>query len=129
MKVRRYSRQREMIYQKLSKTRLHPTAEMLYLELKEEHPELSLATVYRNLNLLAEDGKILRLNFPVERFDADITQHDHFQCGCCGTVLDIPTVYDQNMDAHAAAVSGHSIEKHSTIFQGTCKNCTQQNNI
>ena len=53
MSGKRYSRQRELIYQCLLHTNQHPTAEMIYSWLKPENPNLSLGTVYRNLNLLS----------------------------------------------------------------------------
>ena len=61
MKGKRYSRQRELIYQTLMATDQHPTAEMIYNWLKPENPSLSLGTVYRNLNLLADEGSITRM--------------------------------------------------------------------
>ena len=68
----RYSRQREMIYEAISKSDQHPTAEMVYRWLKPDNPSLSLGTVYRNLNLLTEEGRLVRMPFPVERYDAEI---------------------------------------------------------
>ena len=73
MNGKRYSRQRELIYQTLCRTDEHPTAEMVYRWLKPENPSLSLGTVYRNLNLLADEGVIRRMAFPVERYDERFT--------------------------------------------------------
>ena len=70
MNGKRYSRQRELIYEALRQTEQHPTAEMIYQWLKPANPSLSLGTVYRNLNLLADEGAIRRMAFPVERYDA-----------------------------------------------------------
>ena len=64
MAIKRYSRQRELIYDVLLHSREHPTAEMVYKLLKPEHPSLSLGTVYRNLNQLVEEGTIASLPFP-----------------------------------------------------------------
>ena len=60
----KYSRQRESIKSYLDTHRTHPTAETVYLDIKQEFPNISLGTVYRNLNLLAEMGEILA--FPPE---------------------------------------------------------------
>ena len=65
MTGKRYSKQRELIYQCLMATHEHPTAEMLYQWLKPENPSLSLGTVYRNLNLLADEGLVTRMPFPI----------------------------------------------------------------
>lgn len=80
MNGKRYSRQRELIYAALKGTDQHPTAEMIYQWLKPENPNLSLGTVYRNLNLLADEGAIARMAFPVERYDAETRPHPHFCC-------------------------------------------------
>ena len=102
MTGKRYSRQRELIYQKLVETDEHPTAEMLYQWLKPENPNLSLGTVYRNLNLLAEEGVIVRMPFPVERYDARTHPHPHFRCKACGRVYDMEDLpYDSGLDQAA----------------------------
>ena len=66
MAGKRYSRQRELIYQAVLGSKEHPTAEMVYQWLKPVAPNLSLGTVYRNLTLLAEEGVLIRMPFPVE---------------------------------------------------------------
>lgn len=58
----KYSRQREAVLVYLRSTKSHPTAEQVYQKIREEFPKISLGTVYRNLNLLADCGEILRLN-------------------------------------------------------------------
>ncbi|MCD7753414.1 MAG: transcriptional repressor, partial [Clostridiales bacterium] len=65
---RRHSRQRDLIYDYVSATKLHPTAETIYQDLKEVSPGLSRGTVYRNLNQMVEEGRISRLPFQVERY-------------------------------------------------------------
>ena len=104
MPVKRYSRQRELIYRAL----LASKADMVYQMLKPENPNLSLGTVYRNLNLLAEEGIIVRMPFPVERYDADTTPHPHFQCQCCGQVSDLNLPYDKRLDEQVAEL-GHEV--------------------
>jgi len=123
MSGKRYSRQRELIYSALQNTTQHPTAEMLYHWLKPENPALSLGTVYRNLNLLADDGVITRMAFPVERYDANTAPHPHFVCRVCGSVHDLKLPYDKTLDEHAAADSEHTIDRHELLFTGTCSKC------
>lgn len=124
MSGKRYSRQRELIYERLRNTTEHPTAEMLYQWLKPDNPALSLGTVYRNLNLLADDGVIARMAFPVERYDACITPHTHLLCRTCGSVYDLELPYDEALDKCAQADSTHLIEGHELLFIGTCANCS-----
>lgn len=127
MNGKRYSRQRELIHNQLMATDQHPTAEMLYQWLKPDNPNLSLGTVYRNLNLLADEGAITRMAFPVERYDANTMPHPHFQCRGCGNVYDLEGLpYDGALDAAAAQASGHLVDRHELIFSGTCVRCTQK---
>ena len=123
MNGKRYSRQRELIYQTLCRTDEHPTAEMVYRWLKPENPSLSLGTVYRNLNLLADEGVIRRMAFPVERYDANTMPHPHFRCAGCGAVYDLPLPYDSGLDDAAAQASGHQVSGHEVIFHGVCTAC------
>ena len=74
----RFSQQRERIYQTVLESRAHPTAEMVYQQLKPEMPRLSLGTVYRNLQQMAREGRLTELDGPVTRFDA-VTR------GCTGS--------------------------------------------
>ena len=127
MTGKRYSKQRELIYQCLLASREHPTAEMLYQQLKPENPSLSLGTVYRNLNLLAEQGIIIRMPFPIERYDAYTEPHPHSRCRVCGSVYDLEGVdYDRDLDEKAVVLSGHQVERHDLVFTGVCTHCAQR---
>lgn len=124
MTGKRYSKQRELIYQCLMETHEHPTAEMLYNWLKPENPSLSLGTVYRNLNLLADEGIITRMPFPVERYDANNEPHPHFRCRKCGAVYDLEDVeYDASLDEKIGVLSGHQVDRHDLVFSGICTHC------
>lgn len=122
---RRYSRQRELIYNCLRGTKKHPTADMVYQWLLPENPNLSRGTVYRNLKLLAEDGKIKQMHFPVERYDAQTQQHPHFYCVNCGSVSDLELVSDAKLDQKAEKASGGIVHWHDLVFYGTCQICLQ----
>lgn len=124
MVVRRYSRKRELLYQKLVETNEHPTAEMLYQWLKPDCPNLSLGTVYRNLHLLVDEGLIVRMPFPVERYDARVHPHAHFLCQNCGRVYDLDELpYDNILDQTVAGQWGHQVDRHALVFSGVCKIC------
>lgn len=120
---KRYSRQRELICQYLMKSRAHPTAEMVYRDLKPDNPSLSLGTVYRNLNLLADEGVITRMPYPVERYDANTAPHVHFRCRLCGSVHDMAYAYDAALDREAQKECRHQIQTHSLTFEGVCEAC------
>ena len=125
MNGKRYSRQRELIYEALRQTEQHPTAEMIYQWLKPANPSLSLGTVYRNLNLLADAGAIRRMAFPVERYDAKTMPHPHFCCDQCGAVYDLHLPYDAELDRQALLASGHDVTGHEVVFHGICTKCKQ----
>ena len=125
MNGKRYSRQRELIYEALRQTEQHPTAEMIYQWLKPANPSLSLGTVYRNLNLLADEGEIRRMAFPVERYDAKTMPHPHFCCDQCGAVYDLHLPYDAELDRQALLASRHDVTGHEVVFHGICTKCKQ----
>ena len=119
---KRYSKQRELIYQCLKHTNEHPTAEMIYQKLKPENTGLSLGTVYRNLRQMAEEGRLVELDGPVARFDAATIPHTHFCCTDCGAVLDLDLPYDPALDA-LAAKDGCTVTGHKLCFLGLCPQC------
>lgn len=124
MAGKRYSRQRELIYQAVLDSKEHPTAEMVYQWLKPANPNLSLGTVYRNLNLLAQEGILVRMPFPVERYDGDIYPHSHFRCKGCGRVFDLLLDHDEDIDVEAAKTApGFRVEGHDLTFTGFCPEC------
>ena len=87
----KHSRQRDAILLNLSQRYDHPTAEMVYFDIKEQYPNISLGTVYRNLSLLAELGEIQKISTGVgpDRFDGNPAPHYHFFCSKCGSVIDL----------------------------------------
>ena len=99
---------------------------MVYQWLLPDNPNLSRGTVYRNLKLLAEDGLLMRMHFPVERYDACTRQHPHFCCRVCGAVSDLELKYDPSLDEEAAQSSEQEVDWHDLVFYGTCKTCLAQ---
>ena len=91
MSTLKYSRQRESIKVCLQGRKDHPTADMLYTDVRKEFPNISLGTVYRNLSLLSELGEIKRLTTGdgPDRFDGDTSTHHHFICRKCHCVTDL----------------------------------------
>lgn len=121
----RHSHQRESIYRYLLATKEHPSAEMIFTALREEIPGLSLGTVYRNLKLLEDLGKVRRvasLN-NTERYDAICGDHVHFLCTGCGRVSD---VMGADADALRKTISlqpGCRIAKFDLTLTGLCPKC------
>ena len=86
-----YSRQREIILNTLRTNPVHPTTDELHEMVKGQDPNISIATVYRNLNQLAAAGKVFKISNPngADRFDGNIVHHNHAVCSCCGRMFDI----------------------------------------
>ena len=89
--TRRNSRQRTLVYQAVKDSHSHPNAEEVYLLVRRQLPDISLGTVYRNLNLLVEMGLLHRIytGMGADRFDAVVTAHPHLICSSCGGVFDL----------------------------------------
>lgn len=122
---RRYSKQRELIRRSLQSRTDHPSAEMLYQNLKPQEPSLSLGTVYRNLNQLVADGHALRMSFHSDRYDANTAEHPHFYCTHCHKLYDLDLPVDEMLDQIVSG-AGHRVERHDLIFRGTCSACVER---
>ena len=125
MPATRYSRQREAIHTYLLSTKQHPTAEAVYEYIRQSFPNISLGTVYRNLNFLVEHGDALRLEFGdgVDHFDGKTIPHNHFYCKGCGRVIDLDMDPIDHIDRIADAGFRGSIQGHSIYFYGICEDC------
>ncbi|OON87934.1 transcriptional repressor [Oribacterium sp. C9] len=120
-----YSRQREEVQEQLGFHHDHPSADVIYSELREKDPTISLATVYRNLKLLAQNGVIRRLTFVsgADRFEPNINPHYHFVCDCCGKVFDVPMQAAETLDEAASKYISGKITGHDLVFHGICDGC------
>ena len=122
-------RKRNAILECLRKTDAHPSAETLFQMLQEEHPDISLATVYRNLTLFKHQGMIQSLGTVngIERFDGNTEPHVHFICGSCNSVLDLPELDPpESLCSAAAKATGGQVTGCQLIFTGTCQDCLNQ---
>ena len=120
--LRRYSRQRERIYQAVHASREHPSAQMVYDLLREEMPRLSLGTVYRNLHQMAQEGMLQELEGPTARFDACLAPHAHIRCTCCGRVMDLSAL-EEPAPVRSAAEARWQVERYSLMLEGICPAC------
>lgn len=129
LRMLKRSRQRESIKRYLDSHRIHPTAETVYRSMQEEYPNISLGTVYRNLNLLAELGEILRISpgSGPDRYDGNIQPHYHFVCTECGQVLDLDMEPQTHLNALAKERFDGTITGHATHFFGLCPKCRCKN--
>lgn len=121
----KYSRQREEIKNFLLTRKDHPTADVVYLNVRKQYPNISLGTVYRNLTLLADIGEIARIRVGdgIDHFDADTSLHYHFICNECGSVIDLEMEDIHSILEIAGKHFGGQIDGHVTYFYGTCEDC------
>jgi len=126
----RHSRQRDVILRVLRSTDSHPTADWIYEQVKQEIPNISLGTVYRNLNFLRDAGEILELTYgnTFSRFDGNAANHYHFICEECHRVIDLPEPMHTEIDAAVAAKTGFAVKGHRAEFYGICRNCRLSRN-
>jgi Fe2+ or Zn2+ uptake regulation protein len=125
----RMTKQRKKILEVLRSTDIHPTADWIYEQVRQDIPNISLGTVYRNLKLLSEMGKISVLDFgsSYSRFDGNPENHYHFKCYNCEKVfdLDIPVNYDINKEL--TSKTPYQIKNHRMEFYGLCPDCQKNN--
>jgi len=122
----KHFRKRNAILTYLRGTTQHPSAETVFSHLKQEIPDLSMGTVYRNLNLFKAQGLVAcvaNVN-GVERFDACTTPHVHFICTQCCAVQDLPQIkVPEQLQKTAAQQAGGSVESCQLSFSGICRDC------
>ncbi len=124
----KHSKQREAIKDFLKSRYDHPTADTVYVNIRQQFPNISLGTVYRNLSLLSELGEIKKITAVdgPDRFDGNLEPHYHFICSKCGSITDLnidrldifPTISGEEFKGN--------IEGHVTYFYGTCADCLNQ---
>ncbi|RUM35018.1 MAG: Fur family transcriptional regulator, partial [Desulfobulbus sp.] len=125
----RMTHQREVILDELGKAKGHPTADSLYEKVKKRLPRISLATVYRNLEILSEVGMIRKLEISgrQKRFDWDLEQHDHIYCVQCYRVDNIDIERDQKLSCPSAHDRGYLVKGCRVEFYGICPKCQKEN--
>ena len=123
-----YSRQREQVLRTLKENVVHPTAEYLYEILRNKNPKISLATLYRNLNQLAEAGEIKKIDGleSSAHFDHNTHEHYHFICDECKKVFDISANVAPDIISKTETETGFKIKGHDIVFHGLCHECREK---
>lgn len=121
-----FSKKRQMILDTIKSTNSHPSAKWVYETLKEDIPDLSLGTVYRNINLFKEQGHVIAVaNVDgEERIDGDTSPHAHFVCEKCGCIYDIPATHTC-MDEKGCIMQGCKTHRTILTYYGICGGCTE----
>lgn len=128
MAALKYSRQRESIKEFLQSRCDHPTADIVYANIRQIYPNISLGTVYRNLSLLTDIGEINKITTAggPDRYDGNILPHNHFVCRECQNVLDLDMENIDFINETAGKNFSGQIEGHITNFYGICEGCIKK---
>lgn len=126
MENTRNTLQRNMVLQAVQQLHNHPTADEICGFIRADYPSISKGTVYRNLNLLVDQGSVRRVshlkNSP-DRFDFDLSPHYHFQCKECNQVFDVDIPENQDLFSQVVPPEGFSFESYEVTFTGLCQHC------
>ena len=126
----KHFRKRDAILHCVRSTDAHPSADWVFEHVKEQVPDISLATVYRNLALFKDQGLITSLGTVkgVERFDGNTDPHVHFICTQCGAVMDLPQIsVPEELNSAVAQSSGGRVDNCQLSFTGICGECRKLN--
>ena len=127
-KMKRNTIQRTLVLQTVQKLQSHPTADQVYEAVAQQHPTISRGTVYRNLNQLAEDGEIKKLETPdgADHFDHCCHRHYHVRCVKCGAVYDVQMEQLPNLEQLVQDSSGFELQGFDLMFRGVCPECAKK---
>jgi Fur family transcriptional regulator, ferric uptake regulator len=122
---RRMTEQRRIILEELRKVTSHPTADELHQMVRKRLPKISIATVYRNLEILSEDGEVLKIDLPGTqmRFDGTTANHYHIRCMDCGKVGDVSMEPFTGLNEIAERGCNYEVRAHRIEFIGICPHC------
>ncbi len=122
--------QRIAIYKALYETKSHPTAEMLYNDLKDNYPTMSIATVYKTLTAFKKAKLIQELNLNDSSFHYDINTdfHSHLICTCCKSIFDYDFSVFSEISEKIENETGFCVEHTQLYFYGKCGECQKQGN-
>lgn len=124
--AKKHSKKRDAILECLRSTTCHPSAEWVFTQLKPKIPDLSLATVYRNLALFLEEGIISSVGVVagLERFDGTVEPHVHFICTDCGKILDLHKLsVPTDLGDQVRVETGGQVCSCVLNFHGRCHEC------
>ncbi len=119
----RITSQQRIIFDYLKGVKSHPYAEIIYEEVKKKLPQISLGTVYRNLNMLKEKGEIQEIKSKLARYDADVSCHSHFICEKCGVIFDVFEKIVEEEKIKNKKIKFGEIKNFQLYLYGICNKC------
>ena len=123
--AKRMTPQRAAILEELQRERLHLTADEVYGRVRQRFPRISLGTVYRNLQVLVNDGRIRKVEADgkLMRFDGTLDEHQHIRCLSCGRLDDVGFSLKPELIGSVEAESGYDVKGCAVVFEGLCPDC------
>jgi Fur family ferric uptake transcriptional regulator len=128
--MKRHSLQRQVILEELQREKTHPSAQEIFERVRHRLPKISLGTVYRNLEQLAAQGVIRKIEAGggQRRFDGELSDHYHVRCLYCGRVDDAPLPLLSRLNQTFGKMSEYTILSHRLEFVGICPRCREASN-
>ena len=125
--IKRHTIQRALVFEAVNKLKCHATADEIYEAIVKEHPNVSRATVYRNLKLLSEIGDIRKIEIPggADHFDHRCHDHCHVKCEKCGRGFDVDMEYITGLEKSIKDDRGFEFTGYDILFRGICPDCQQ----
>lgn len=122
----RNTQQLQVVWEAIKDDTSHPTADQVYAKVRERLPNVSLGTVYRNLQKLVADEKLQILMLGrSQRFDPLAKRHQHFICEQCGRVFDVLVASEDDIRPAKLPHAGFKVSSHQLAFYGSCKQCAR----
>lgn len=123
--IKRKTIQCSLVLETVNKLQGHVTADEVYDAINREHPNISRATVYRNLKRLSQTGQIRRIEVPggADRFERWCHKHYHVRCEACGRIFDVDMEYVTDLEKKIRDPHGFEFTGHDIIFTGICPQC------
>lgn len=127
--TRRNTIQRCLVLEAVNTLKCHATADEIYELINKEHPNISKATVYRNLNALSDEGKIRKIEIPsgADCFDHISDKHYHIKCEKCGRIFDVDMDIINGLEKNIKDKHGFEFNDYDILFRGICPNCQKGN--
>ncbi len=126
----RNTKQKEIVLEILEHNRMHPTIQELYQIAKEKYPTIGQATIYRNVNKLVEENKVLRLPSNSDEgyhYDINTEPHCHIVCNSCGKIVDLFDNNYEKMIKNLEKDNSITITKSLLVLEGVCSSCKKEN--
>lgn len=120
---------RETILSLLQENPIHPTVDWIHVRLRQVHPRISLATVYRTLRTLVAEGILCELPFGTSEARFGLIkeeQHYHFICDACHKIYDLPLAPERELEKVIQQGTGHQVNRHTVEFYGRCRDCAKK---